>query len=1503
MCKDKGAVPFSEPFSDGSKEAMQSLMEVSAVSGGLSSNVRRSMMERSVFLGLDIGSTTAKLALVAADGKLLEAQYLRHGAAVRQTLSTMLDQLALKYPGMAVSAAITGSASLGLSEALGLPFVQEVVAASRAIAVLAPQTDVAVELGGEDAKILYLSQGMDLRMNEACAGGTGAFIDQMAALLHTDASGLNELAANYKTLYPIASRCGVFAKTDVVPLLNEGAAREDLAASIFQAVVEQTIGGLACGNPIRGKVAFLGGPLHFLPELRKRFIATLKLTPEEVVPFPNAQYMVALGTALSLVELPGAARMAHMEPVTLDTLAGRARVRGDAGDRAASLPPLFDNEADYELFRERHSRDAAPRKPLETASGQLFLGVDLGSTTVKAVLADAGGAVLASWYERNQGDPLAGLLPYLADLIDSLPEGAWIQSSVATGYGAQLAQAALGSLSAEVETVAHLKAACRLVPDATYVIDIGGQDMKCLKARDGLIAGVTLNEACSAGCGAFLETFARSLNLGMEAFVRAALFARHPVDLGSRCTVFMNSKVKQAQKEGADIGDIAAGLCYAVARNALYKVLRLRTPAELGDRVLVQGGSFLNDALLRVMERLLDHHVCRPDIAGLMGAYGAALLARSRTPDGAAPTPLTSASLRALKISAKTLRCKGCGNHCLLTVNRFSNGRKLVSGNRCERGASGGEAAPPSMPNLYAWKERRLFGYEPLPQDGAPRGRIGIPRVLNMYEHYPFWFTLFTELGYRVELSPPSGKELFDLGLSSMPSQTVCYPAKLAHGHIASLLRKGLKRIFFPCLPRERRESKDAADGYNCPVVAGYPEVIRLNTDELLEQGCTLYTPFVSLEHPDTLVAALHDLFGIPKKELRAAVRVASLEQEAYRAELRVEGERVLAELERTGRLGIVLSGRPYHADPAVHHGLPELIASLGAAVLSEDSVAHLGHPAEPLRVVDQWAYHSRLYRATALACTRPNLELVQLTSFGCGLDAITADQVAELLTRAGKLHTLIKIDEGASLGAARIRIRSLLAAVEERRGTPPMPRHAAPASRPVFTRPMRRTHTILAPQMSPLHFDIIGKAISSAGYNLEVLPTVSRGAIETGLNYVHNDACYPAIVVIGQLIDALQSGRYDPKRTALMLAQTCGPCRATNYPALLRKALCEAGFGDVPVLTLSGGSLNSQPGFSVSASLLHRLILGCLYGDMLQRVSLSARAHERNAGDTDDLLAHWMNRVKFSAARGDSSLFKSHMRSIVRDFSAIRQNHAPLPRVGIVGEILLKYHPDANNQVIRHIAEEGGEPVLTDLMDFFLYCLLDPVYLWRHMGGKALPALGNWLIIKRIESLRDAMRRALEGSRFLPVSRIADLARSVRGIVSTGNQAGEGWLLTAEMLELIDHGVGNVLCLQPFGCLPNHITGKGVLKELKRIRPHANLMAVDYDPGSSEANQLNRIKLFMTVARSRIPQEAQGDHAPASLNESVAQLAGRLRDNLKGKLENTIGGSGNSGDEVTNPA
>ena len=1477
------------------------------------------------FLGLDIGSTTVKLALVTGEGTVLEARYLRHGTAVRRTLATLIAEVAAGHPNLRVYPAMTGSAALELAGRLHLPFVQEVMAAAKAIALVAPHTDVAVELGGEDAKILYFDQGMELRMNEACAGGTGAFIDQMATLLETDAAGLNTLAAGHTTIYPIASRCGVFAKTDIVPLLNEGAARADLAASVFQAVVEQTIGGLACGHPIRGNVAFLGGPLHFLDELRRQFIATLGLRPEEVVDLPNAQYMVALGAALCAADDAGSGREGEEAFPVLPQHELSARMNEAAGETPAPpspLPRLFADEADYLAFRQRHERQRAPRRDPRSASGKAYLGIDLGSTTVKTALIDEEGALLASWYGRNQGDPLSGLVPCLIEMLDALPPGLVLHASAATGYGAQLAEAALGLDFVDVETVAHLKAACALVPDCSYVIDIGGQDMKCLKADNGVIAGVTLNEACSAGCGAFLETFARSLGLDMDRFVRLALFAERPADLGSRCTVFMNSKVKQAQKEGADIGDIAAGLCYSVARNALYKVLRLRDPAELGERVLVQGGSFLNDALLRVMENLLGHEIYRPDIAGLMGAYGAALLARQRAAerDAAkkadsppsqttehAPAPrndekprLTADALRALRMTSRTTRCKGCGNHCLLTVNAFSNGRRLVSGNRCERGAGEDKAPAGKMPpNLYAWKEKRLFDYSPLPLAEAPRGRIGIPRVLNLYEHYPFWFTLFTRLGYRVEISPPSRRDVFALGLASVPSQSVCYPAKLAHGHVVALINSGVRTIFFPCVPRETRESGRAADCYNCPVVCGYPQVVRLNTDEVREKGCSLHTPFVQPAHERSLIRTLCEEFHLPVGEIRKAVRAARAEMERYRAELRAEGERALRWVEEENGLGIVLGGRPYHADPAVHHGLPDLNAALGAAVLSEDSVAHLGArngKEASLRVVDQWTYHSRLYRAAALVRDHPNLELVQLTSFGCGLDAITADQVCELLMRAGKLHTLIKIDEGASLGAARIRIRSLMAAVRERRAAAPArnapmipegrqwePPKIRPLEQPLeelvppskqesfpaFTRAMRRTHTILAPQLAPLHFDLLAAAMNSAGYNVEVLPTVSRHNIETGLSLVHNDACYPALVVIGQLMDALASGRYDPARTALLLAQTCGPCRASNYPALLRKALAGSGFSRVPVLTVSSGSIERQPGFSISASLLHRLVLGCLYGDMLQRVSLFCRTHERHAGDTDDMMEHWMQRAKSAVMRGDSGIFKDHMPLVVRDFMAIRKDCTPRPRVGVVGEILLKYHPDANNQVLEIIRAEGGEPVLTDFTDFLLYCLMDQLFDWRHLGGCMGAAVGNWLFIQRIEHLRNAMRHAVashpEGNLLLPVSRISDLGDRVNEVISTGNTAGEGWLLTADMLELVDCGATNVLCLQPFGCLPNHITGKGVIRELKRVRPQSNIMAVDYDPGASQTNQINRIKLFMSVAREQAARAAQRPGTPTA--------------------------------------
>ncbi len=1403
-----------------------------------------------LFLGIDLGSITVKAVLANAEGQVLFKKYQRHGAASRETLASILTELKDQFPDAVIHGAVTGSAALNLAKALGLCFVQEVIASSRIIARLAPQTDVAIELGGEDAKILYFGRSIDLRMNEACAGGTGAFIDQMATLLHTDTMGLNELASRARAIHPIASRCGVFAKTDLVSLLNEGISREDLAVSVLQAVVEQTISGLACGQPIRGNVAFLGGPLHFLTELVKRFVVTLKLTPEQTITFPDSQFMVARGAALSAqVELPPA--------VTINELLERVQRQRDSSEITQVLPPLFKDQAEYAEFRARHARDAVRTAGLEQAEGDLFLGVDLGSTTVKSVLIDDTGAVLAQSYNRNDGDPLKALIPYLITLLERIPPTARLRAIGTTGYGASLARAALGGQLSEVETVAHLKAACFVRPDTTYVIDIGGQDMKCLEVTDGAVSDVRLNEACSSGCGAFLQTFATGLGMSMSNFVQAALFAKQPVDLGSRCTVFMNSKVKQAQKEGASVADIAAGLCYSVIRNALYKVLRLRSPRELGDHVLVQGGSFLNDALLRIMETMLEREVTRPSLSGHMGAYGIALMClRQRA--GLDACTLTARTLRDLTFRTKAVLCRGCGNHCHLTINTFSNGQRLVSGNRCERGGEVNVKSQPHMPSIYAWKEKRLFDYTPLAENQAKRGRLGIPRVLNMYERYPFWFTLFTNLGYRVELSPPSSKDIYSLGISSMPSQTVCFPAKLVHGHVNWLISQKVPHIFYPCIPRERMEARKAFDCYSCPVVCGYPEVIRLNTEELLHGESILHTPYLNPEDQSSLVATISMEFDLPRSEVRSALKKAYEALDSYRWELKAEGMRILGELQKSGGTGIVLCGRPYHVDPLVHHGIPNLITSLGAAVLSEDSIAALYSEEEddvPLRVVDQWTFPSRLYRAAKVVAAREELELVQLTSFGCGIDAVTSDQVSEILRHADKMHTLIKIDEGQSLGAARIRIRSLLASLDERRerrrGRQQQKRDLDYLLHPpVFTRDMRATCDIIAPQMAPVHFAFAESVFRGAGYNFHVLPTVSSRDIELGLKYVNNDACYPAQVVIGQMIGALQSGEVDPQHSALLLSQTCGPCRATNYPGLLKRALREAGFENVPSLTLRSQTGTYQPGFTFTRELFNNTFTALLYGDMVQRLSQHTMTYEINKGDTDELVRRWTDMVTRDFAAGRKRDLDADMQGMARDFAAIPIRKEQRPRVGIVGEILLAYHPDANRHIADLTRQEGGEPVLADIVDFFLYCFSDPIYQWQKLGGKALPAFIGWYFIQKFDHVRNALRKALAGTPFPQIARFKDLFSNAGKLISPGYQAGEGWLLSAELLKFISQGTTNALCLQPFGCLPNHVAGRGVFKEIKRVCANANLMAMDYEGGSSEANLLNRVKLFMSMAQ-----------------------------------------------------
>ena len=1404
-------------------------------------------------LGIDIGSTTVKVSIIEDGGKLLFADYKRHFANIQETLADLLREGEEKLGALTVEPVITGSGGLTLSKHLGIPFVQEVVAVATSLKDYAPQTDVAIELGGEDAKIIYFTGGIDQRMNGICAGGTGSFIDQMASLLQTDASGLNEYAKNYKAIYPIAARCGVFAKTDIQPLINEGATKEDLSASIFQAVVNQTISGLACGKPIRGNVAFLGGPLHFLSELRAAFIRTLNLGADQIIAPDHSHLFAAIGAAM------------NSDPKTtasLHDLIERLSHGIKMDFEVKRMEPLFTDEADYEKFRTRHASHDVKKGDLATYEGNCYLGIDAGSTTTKVALVGEDGSLLYRFYSNNNGSPLATAIRAMQEIHDQLPEKAQIAYSCSTGYGEALLKSALMLDEGEVETISHYYAAAAFEPDVDCILDIGGQDMKCIKIKDGTVDSVQLNEACSSGCGSFIETFAKSLNYSVQDFAKEALFAKNPTDLGTRCTVFMNSNVKQAQKEGASVADISAGLAYSVIKNALFKVIKITNASDLGKHVVVQGGTFYNDAVLRSFEKISGCEAVRPDIAGIMGAYGAALIARERYDASKTTTMLPIDKILSLTYKTTMARCQGCTNHCVLTINRFDGGRQFVTGNRCERGL-GGNKQKKDIPNLFDYKYHRMFDYEPLTADLAPRGTVGIPRVLNMYENYPFWAVFFKELGYRTVLSPKSTRQIYELGIESIPSESECYPAKLAHGHIEWLIRQGLTYIFYPCVPYERNETPEAGNHYNCPMVTSYAENIKNNVESLTDHKVHFRNPFMAFTNEEILTKRLVEEFtrdqSIPEKEIRAAAHKAWQELIASRQDMEKKGEEVITWLKETGHHGIVLAGRPYHVDPEINHGIPELITSYGFAVLTEDSVSHLGRVDRPLIVTDQWMYHSRLYEAASYVKTQPNLDLIQLNSFGCGLDAVTTDQVNDILTRSGKIYTLLKIDEVNNLGAARIRVRSLIAAIrvrEMRHYHKPIVSSAY--SRVYFTKEMKKNYTILCPQMSPIHFDLIEPAVRSCGYNLEVLQNSDRTAIDTGLKYVNNDACYPSLIVVGQIMDALLSGKYDLEHTAVIMSQTGGGCRASNYIGFIRRALERAGMPQIPVISLNANGMETNPGFKITLPLLTKAMQAVVYGDLFMRVLYATRPYEAKAGSANALHEKWKAICIKSLQKRSLSMaeFNRNIRGIIHDFDELPRRNVQKPKVGIVGEILVKFSPLANNHVVELLEAEGAEAVMPDLLDFLLYCFYNSNFKADNLGGKRSTAHLCNMGISLLEYFRRTCRRELERStHFLPPARIQDLASMAKHYVSLGNQTGEGWFLTGEMLELIHSGTTNIICTQPFGCLPNHIVGKGVIKELRASHPEANIIAVDYDPGASEVNQLNRIKLMLSTAQKNLSE------------------------------------------------
>ncbi|MCH3943885.1 MAG: 2-hydroxyacyl-CoA dehydratase [Atopobiaceae bacterium] len=1454
-------------------------------------------------LGIDVGSTTVKLAVIDEENHLVYANYERHHTDIRATAKELFTRAQGVLGDAPMRVSITGSGGLLLSQWLGLEFVQEVIASKRAVEALIPQTDVAIELGGEDAKIIYFDNGIEQRMNGTCAGGTGAFIDQMASLLHVDATGLNELAKSAENIYPIASRCGVFAKSDVQPLLNEGAAPADVAASIFQSVANQTVSGLACGHPIRGYVAFLGGPLQYLSELRHRFYVTLDLDEEHRIVPENAHLFVACGAALA---------GESDDRVTFADVMDALDHLGDAqGSEVQRLDPLFATQEERDEFHARHDAEVVPKGSLEGYQGRVFIGLDAGSTTMKAAMVGEDGQLLHTWYGSNNGDVLGTARVIMDDFYDHIPEGCAIGHVTTTGYGEALLIEALRADSGEIETVAHLRGAKAFIPEVQFILDIGGQDMKCLQVKDGVIEHIMLNEACSSGCGSFIESFAVSMGMDVREFAKAAVGSEHPVDLGSRCTVFMNSRVKQAQKEGATVGDIAAGLSYSVIKNALFKVIKLRDFDQIGEHVVVQGGTFMSDATLRAFEMLTGRDVIRPDIAGTMGAYGAALLARDRAGKDGTSQVLSREAIDALQVKHTNVHCGRCSNNCLLTVNDFGDGHKFITGNRCEKGA-GHKRAKAQAPNLFAFKNKLLFERPCLDAEKAPRGTVGIPRALNMYENYPFWHAFFTELGFSVVVSDQSTKKTYEAGIESMPSESVCYPAKLSHGHIMNLLSKDPDFIWMPCIRWERKEDDTATNHYNCPIVMSYPQSLELNVDELSKPEVEYLAPFIPYDDKRELKRRLYEIVSVQREkdakagkgrfrgehitraDIDRAVNIAWDADLEFKEEMHRKGDETLKWMEANDCHGIVIAGRPYHNDPEINHAIPELVNSFGFAVLTEDSIAHKMAPERPIRVVDQWMFHSRLYRAARFVAMRNDLDMIQLNSFGCGLDALTTDQVQEILEASGKIYTVLKIDEVSNLGAARIRVRSLMAALSEQRGAleervkkgtayevspqnvhmadgslerarttdisrrVPIYRESASAGykKVRFTEDMKSDQwTILAPQMSPVHFDLAKEVLKHYGYNMELLPSVDHSAVETGLRYVNNDICYPSILTVGQLMEAVESGKYDLDHTALLISQTGGGCRATNYIALIRKALRESGHPNIPVISINmaSGLDEDNPGFSIkNPELLKKAIYVLLLGDLMMQLLYRTRPYEAEEGSADALYDEYMARARKIAGEIDKKGFETFCAAAIKAFDELPLvNDRSKPRVGVVGEILVKFHPTANNELVKVIESEGCEANVPGLVDFFLFGLSSPLNMRHELGSKAAKRVSHFAGIKLIEGMRKPLDDLLAASdRFEPYEPISQLADKAEQILSLCNTMGEGWLLTAEMVDLIEHGTPNIVCAQPFACLPNHVVGKSVIKRLRQMHPESNIVAVDYDPGASEVNQLNRIKLMISVAK-----------------------------------------------------
>lgn len=1353
----------------------------------------------------------------------------------------MLGELLQEQGDVEACACITGSVGMGMSERHSIPFIQEVVAATKAIQQDYPQVASMIDIGGEDAKIVFFEHGeaADLRMNGNCAGGTGAFIDQMAVILGTDVDELNRLALKAGRIYPIASRCGVFCKTDIQNLVARNVSREDIAASIFHAVAVQTVMTLAHGWDIKAPVLFCGGPLTFIPALRKAFAEYLHLREDEMVLPANGTLLPATGAALSRGE--------ENETFKLSALIARLSEASAAADHPCGLKPVFSSAGDYAVWEKRISSHRIGRASLREGVQDVFLGIDSGSTTTKIVVIDSDGNLLFTYYKPNGGHAIETVANGLALLKDRCREqGAVlnIKGSCSTGYGEDLIKAAFQLDAGIVETIAHYVAAHYLDRDVSFILDIGGQDMKVIFVDNGIINRIEINEACSSGCGSFIETFANTLGYTARDFASAACRSARPCDLGSRCTVFMNSKVKQVLREGATVDDIAAGLAYSVVKNCLYRVLKLKDVSELGRHIVVQGGTMRNDAVVRALELLTGAEVIRCDIPELMGAFGCALYARRY---GKREVSLDDILSQA-DYSTHELHCRGCNNQCQVFRYRFANGKDYYSGNRCEKVFTNGAKEEPGA-NAYHFKNDLLFG-RAARQVEHPVLTLGISRSLNMYENFPFWHTLFTACGIQVCLSDDSDFKAYERSARMVMSDNICFPAKLVHAHVQNLMDRGVDRIFLPFVIFERKGNEQ--NSYNCPVVTGYSEVIK----SVQGTGIPIDSPAISFKDPKLLYRQCLNYLkglGVGEAVVKEAFARAMDEQEAFGHSLAEHDRHLLEESRRKGRRTVLLAGRPYHTDMLIQHKISDILAEMGIDVITDDIVRDQATQVEgDVHFLPQWSYPNRILKAAQwCAAQGSDVQFVEMTSFGCGPDAFLVDEVRDILIRSGKPFTLLKLDDINNVGSMKLRVRSLIESMKlsGERQVPPRKREEGGEAASVSYHDLR-TKKILVPYFTPFISPLIPAFMRLAGYDVDNLPLSNMDSCEWGLKYANNEVCYPATLIVGDVVKAFKSGKYDPKQTIVAMTQTGGQCRASNYISLIKKALEEAGYPSVPVISLTfGSSLDSrQPSFRVNwVKMLPVALRTILYSDCISKFYYAAVVREKEAGQAARLRDRYLQEGEELILKYQTKDLLGRLSEAARQFNDICRE-LDCPKVGVVGEIFLKFNPFAQKNVIEWLTEQGIEVVPSVLADFFMQNFVNrKVRVESCIQQQFLPDFVYKLAYKMVGCQIEKFNKV--GSEFCyfnPFKDIFEEADEAKKVISLNAQFGEGWLLPAEILSYARQGIYNVVSLQPFGCIANHIVSKGIEKRIKSVIPELNMLSLDFDSGVSDVNITNRLLLFI---------------------------------------------------------